>query len=263
MTHSCPSCGAALPQAAVRFCLSCGHRLTSEGPQTASPPTAHPGAGPAQRRSRQQLRPARRTVIIVAVTLAVVAAGGTGAYALIGSKAHVSAGPGHHPKVTNSTPAAQSPAPAAEQNQLQQFLAVIRESVSARTLVTTAVQQVGACAMTPATGITRLQQAITDRQNARATLGRLQMSAIPSGQTMRTSLDDALKLSIAADRDFTAWMQDPQTTQHCPASATQDAHYAAGVQASAQATQAKQQFLSQWNRIASQSGQPTFSTLDI
>jgi hypothetical protein len=36
VTHSCPSCGAALPPAAVRFCLTCGHRLTSEGQQTAS-----------------------------------------------------------------------------------------------------------------------------------------------------------------------------------------------------------------------------------
>jgi len=129
--HSCPSCGAALPQAAVRFCLTCGHRLTSEGQHAASAPKAHPGDG------------------------------------------HT------------------------------------------------------------------------------------------GGQAMRTSLGDVLQLSIAADRDFTAWMQDPQTIQNCAASATQDAHYAAGVQASAQAMQAKQQFLSRWNRIASQSGLPTFSTLDI
>lgn len=263
MTHSCPSCGAALPQAAVRFCLTCGHRLTSEDQQTASPPKAHPGTGPAQRRSRQRRRPARRTMIIVLVTLAVLAAGGTGAYALIRYKAHASAGPIHRQKVADSTPTAQSPAPAAEQNQLQQFLIVIRESVSARTLVTTAVQQIGACAMTPATGIAQLQQAITDRRNALATLGKLQVSAVPSGQAMRTNLHDALKLSIAADRDFIAWMQDPQTTQHCPASATQDARYAAGVRASTQAAQAKQQFLSQWNDIASQSSQPTFSIQDI
>jgi hypothetical protein len=203
-------------------------------------------------------------MIIVLITLAVLAAGGTGALALIRYKAHASAGPiYYHPKVTNSASPAQSTAPAAEQNQLQQFLIVIRESVSARTLVTTAVQQIGACAMTPATGIAQLQQAITDRRNALATLGGLQVLAIPGGQTMRTSLGEALKLSIVADRDFIAWMQDPQTTQHCPASATQDTHYAAGVQASTQAMQAKQQFLSQWNRIASQSGQPTFSMQDI
>lgn len=261
--HSCPSCGAPLPQAAVRFCLTCGHRLTSEGQQAASAPTAHPGTGPAQRRSRRRRRPARRTMIIVIVALAILAAGGTGAYALISDRAHASAGPTYHQKVANSTSTAQSPAPASEQNQLQQFLVVIRESVSARTLVKTAVQQIGACAMTPAAGITQLQQAITDRRNALAALGRLQVSAVPGGQAMRTSLGDVLKLSIAADRDFTVWMQDPQTTRHCPASATQDAHYAAGVQASAQAMQVKQQFLSQWNRIASQFGLPTFSTLDI
>jgi hypothetical protein len=205
---------------------------------------------------------------IVLVTLFVLAAGG-GAYTLINHKAHASAGPIHHQQATNSTATTESAAPASEsapgseQSQLQQLLAVIRESVSARTLVKTAVPQMGACAITPQTGITQLQQAITDRQNALATLGGLQVSAIPGGQAMRTSLDDVLKLSIAADRDFTAWMQDPQTIQHCPADATQDAHYTAGVQTSTQAMQAKKQFLSQWNSIASRSGLPTFSTLDI
>lgn len=260
--HSCPSCGAALPQAAVRFCLACGHRLPGEGEQTASAPEAHPGTGPEQPRSRRQ-RPVRRTMIIVLVALAILAAGGTGAYALIHDKSHTSAAPIHHQTLAHSTPTAESPAPSAEQNQLQQLLVVIRESVSARTLVKTAVRQIGVCTMPPATGITQLQQAITERQNALAALGRLQVSAIPGGQGMRTSLGDVLQLSIAADRDFTAWMQDPRSTRHCPASTAQDAHYAAGVQTSAQATQAKQQFLSQWNGVAGQYGLPTFSTLDI
>jgi hypothetical protein len=204
-------------------------------------------------------------MIIALVALAILAAGGIGAYALIHGNSHASAAPIHHPKLADSTPTptAASPAPSAEQNQLQQFLVVIRESASARTLVKAAVRQIGVCAMTPATGITQLQQAITERQNALATLGRLQVSAIPGGQVMRTSLGNVLQLSIAADRDFTAWMQDPRTTRNCPASTAQDAHYAAGVQTSAQAVQAKQQFLSQWNGLASQSGLPTFSTLDI
>jgi flagellar basal body-associated protein FliL len=204
-------------------------------------------------------------MIIALVSLAILAAGGIGAYALIHGNSHASAAPIHHQQLADSTPTptAASPAPSAEQQQLQQFLVVIRESASARTLVKAAVRQIGVCAMTPATGITQLQQAITDRQNALAALGRLQVSEIPGGQVMRTNLGDVLQLSIAADRDFTAWMQDPRTTRNCPASTAQDAHYAAGVQTSAQAMQAKQQFLSQWNGIASQSGLPTFSTLDI
>lgn len=265
--NSCPSCGAALPQAAVRFCLNCGHRLTSEGQQAASPPEAPPGTDPVQPRSRRQRRPAGSTMIIALVALAILAAGGIGAYALIHDNSHASAAPIHHRKLADSTPTptltAASPAPSAEQNQLQQFLGVIRQSASARTLVKAAMRQIGVCAMTPAGGITQLQQAITERQNALATLGRLQVSAIPGGQGMRTSLGDVLQLSIAADRDFTAWMQDPRTTRHCPASTAQDAHYAAGVQTSAQAMQAKQQFLSQWNGMAGQYGLPTFSTLDI
>jgi hypothetical protein len=58
-------------------------------------------------------------------------------------------------------------------------------------------------------------------------------------------------------------MQNPATVAGCPGSTATDAHYAAGVQASGQAVQAKKQFLALWNPLARKFGQPTFTTLDI
>lgn len=80
---------------------------------------------------------------------------------------------------------------------------------------------------------------------------------------MRADLTDVLQLSIAADRDFIQWMQDPQSTQNCPSTTASDAAYAAGLQISKRAQQAKTGFLALWNPMAQQSGQPTFSTVDI
>jgi uncharacterized membrane protein len=266
MTTTCPSCGAALPQAAVRFCLACGHQLPSADETTAPPPAAAPR--PPQRPRPGRTRPARRrrSVIIALVILVVLAGGGAGTYVLLRHKTSAATETSHSQKDATS-PTAQTPAspatPATEQDQLTQFLPAVQGSVVARTLVTTAVPQVGACTMTPATGITQLQQAITDRQNVLAMMSGLPVSAIPGGQAMRTDLGNVLQLSITADRDFIGWMQDPQTTQNCPASTTQDADYTAGLQASTQAMQAKQQFLALWNPLAQQFGQPTYTTANI
>lgn len=117
--------------------------------------------------------------------------------------------------------------------------------------------------MTPAAGITRLEQAITDRKDVLATMSGLPVSGIPAGQSMRADLESVLHLSISADRDFIGWMQDPQSTQNCPASTAQDASYSAGLAASSQAMQAKDQFLAVWNPLAEQFHLPTYTTLDI
>jgi hypothetical protein len=160
MTTTCPSCGAALPHAAVRFCLACGHQLPSADETTAPPPAAAPR--PPQRPRPGRTRPARRrrSVIIALVILVVLAGGGAGTYVLLRHKTSAATETSHSQKDATS-PTAQTPAspatPATEQDQLTQFLPAVQGSVAARTLVTTAVPQVGACTMTPATGITQLQ----------------------------------------------------------------------------------------------------------
>lgn len=286
MTRSCPSCGATLTQAAVRFCVSCGSRLSPgqaatqpaapappEPQQPPHPPHEHgppwyPGDGMPEGGQEGTGR-RRRGGLIALVIIVILAGGGAGAYALIRQqhdRGSAAAG-GTGQAAANSTtaaPASSSPASSAsEQQQLSRFLAVVQGSASARNLVKTAVPQVGTCAMSPADGAAQLQQAISDRQGLLTTIAALQVSAIPSGETMRADLAGVLNLSIAADSDFTQWMQDPQSTQGCPSSTSADAAYTAGYQASRQAQQAKAAFLALWNPLARQFGQPTFTTADI
>jgi hypothetical protein len=270
---SCPFCHAPLPEAAVRFCLSCGRQLPSRDEDSAAPHTADLST---PLRPAGDKPPSSRTNLILAlVAVVVIAGGGTGAYLLLHDKGHTTAGTSDehqtaaHPSSQGSaSPLGSSteqspPGSSAEQSQLTQFQAAIRGSVAARTLVKNAVSQVGACTMTPAAGATRLEQAITDRKNVLAMMGGLSVSAIPAGQSMRADLENVLHLSISADRDFIGWMQDPQSTQDCPTTTTQDASYSAGLTASSQAMQAKNQFLAVWNPLAEQFGLPTYTNLDI
>jgi len=270
MTTSCPSCGAALPGAAIRFCLACGARLPARDEATVTPRTADPG--PPRPPGRAKTPPGRRGLLIGLVILVTFAGGGSAAYAMLHQKSAASAGTGHRRNAAGNSAAPASPAasssafPAAsasEQGQLTQFLAFVRASATARTLVKTAVPQVAACTMTPADGITQLQQAITDRQNVITAMDALSVSAIPDGQSMRTDLGNVLQLSINADRDFIGWMQDPQSTLACPASTAPDTDYHTGLQVSAQAVQAKNDFLAIWNPLARQFQLPTYAQIDI
>lgn len=267
---SCPSCGAALPEAAVRFCLTCGHRLANQDHADVSPAAVSAPAMPAE---PGKTGPGRRGLLLGLVALVIVAVGGAAAYALFHHAGDTSAqarsgqtGTGASAPSAPVTPSGSSPASASsssEQEQLTQFLAAVRASVAARSLVTTAVPQVADCSMTSADGVGQLQQAITDRQNAIATMNALSVSAIPNGQSMLTNLGSVLQLSISADRDFIGWMQDPASTQNCPASTASDADYNTGLRVSAQAVQAKNQFLAVWNPLAEQFGLPTYSQPDI
>lgn len=287
MLASCPFCHAPLPEAAVRFCLSCGHQLPSRDEDSAAPRTADLGTPlPPSRDTPSRDKPpsSRSNLILALVAVLVIGGGGAGAYLVLRHKDHTTAGTNQdhqtaaHPSSQGSasplgsstgpsTPGSatgpSTPGSSAEQTELTQFLTAVRGSVAARTLVKKAVLQVGACTMTPAAGVSRLEQAITDRKNVLAMLGRLSVSAIPAGQSMRADLENVLNLSISADRDFIGWMQDPQSTQDCPTTTTQDASYSAGLTASSQAMQAKNQFLAVWNPLAEQFSLPTYTNLDI
>jgi hypothetical protein len=214
-------------------------------------------------------------LIIALVVIVVLAGGGGGAYLLSHHKAGrvatasqtqggTSSSATPSPAAPQSSASQQAPPPASsEKDQVTRFQSAVRGSAKARALVTTAVPQVASCATPPATGITQLQEAITDRQRVTATLSGLPVSRIPSGEAMRADLGKVLQLSVSADHDFITWMKNPATVATCPGSTATDASYAAGVQASQQAVQAKEQFLALWNPLARKFGLPTYTTLDI
>ena len=74
MTAPCPSCGVALPEAAVRFCLACGHRLPAASDDTVPPHSAD--LGPPQRPGRAKPPPGRRNLVPGLVVLAILGARG-------------------------------------------------------------------------------------------------------------------------------------------------------------------------------------------
>ena len=93
MTAPCPSCGVALPEAAVRFCLACGHRLPAASDDTVPPHSAD--LWPPQRPGRAKPPPGRRNLVLGLVALVILAGGGTGAYVMLHHKSPASAGTGH------------------------------------------------------------------------------------------------------------------------------------------------------------------------
>jgi hypothetical protein len=248
----------------------------SSPPAYGSPP---PDSLPGRRGGHQKSRSPRRALVIALVAMVVLAGGGAGAYLLSHHKASGVATASQTQGASASAPPSpaapqssspqssssqQAPPPAtSEKEQVTRFQSAVRGSAKARALVTTAVPQVASCATPPATGIAQLQKAITDRQRVTATLSGLPVSQIPNGEAMRADLGKVLQLSVTADHDFISWMKNPATVATCPGSTATDANYAAGVQASQQAVQAKEQFLALWNPLAKKFVLPTYTTLDI
>jgi len=200
----------------------------------------------------------------------VLAAAGSTAFALINNHRGrgVSAGgkAGEHVPTTvhtDSAPPPSSSTASSKQSQLAQITPLIRQNVSARHLVGNATQQVGGCTMAPEDGITLMRQAISQRQQMISSIDTVSVDTIPDGQQMLADLKQAAQQSIAADQDFIGWMQDIQTSGACPIDTSQDSSYQAGLQASTQATQAKQAFTGLWNPLASQFSQPTFTASQL
>ncbi len=223
----------------------------------------HSGAGPP--------RPpgGRRRTILVAVLVAVVllaAAGGVAAW-LAGrhTTGHSTLPPptGSRSAGRSTAPATSSAASGTEQAELAGVTAQIQQSVAARHAVVAATGAVGACTMSPATGIGQMDQAIGQRQAVERRLGSLQVGAIPGGQAMIADFQQVLKHSIMADQGFVGWMRDIQNAGKCPVPTRTDAPYQAALRQSALAVAAKKTFLKLWNPLAGQFGQPAFTASQL
>jgi hypothetical protein len=116
--------------------------------------------------------------------------------------------------------------------------------------------------MVPSTGISLMDQAISQRQTVIGSIGSLSVNVIPNGHAMLADLKRVLQRSITADHGFIGWMQDIQAAT-CPVNTSADASYQQGLRASARAVTAKKEFLALWNPIARKFGQPTFTSSEI
>jgi hypothetical protein len=119
---------------------------------------------------------------------------------------------------------------------------------------------VQACSESPASAEGTIQQAINTRQNILYGLQALDVSGLPNGTQLVSTLTTAMQNSLDADNDYHAWMTDLVSTGNsCGSNPNQDTNYVNGGNASTVATTAKNAFLATWNPMVPQYGQQTYT----
>jgi hypothetical protein len=214
-------------------------------------------------------------MVIAAIVLSAVAAGAVVALILVRS-------PGPHSVTGSTAPAsAASPVqaatgnavasqtsggqtsggqpttgPASEQAAAQSLSRLLTQSISDRSAILSAYNDVDTCGPRLAQDAQTFQQAATSRQNLLTRLGTLPgASALPS--RLLQSLTGAWQASVAADQDYAAWARD-ESSRGCRVHDTADAHYQATSAPNHEATTDKTTFVSLWNPIAVRYGLPTY-----
>jgi hypothetical protein len=229
------------------------------------------GGRPAGRSQRR--RSSRRGWLIAAAAVVVLAAVGAVAF-LAGQAGHHSNSPGTvnaaaSSSVTSASASGSSASgsPSASQaTQLPGAAAMttlgsdLARSAAVRPTVQAAIDGVQNCSESPSNGEAALQQAINTRQDILHGLGTLDVSALPNGAQLVSTLTAAMQNSLNADNDYHAWMADlVNAGSTCGSNASQNSNYVAGGTASSAATAAKNDFLAIWNPMAPRYGQQTYS----
>jgi hypothetical protein len=146
--------------------------------------------------------------------------------------------------------------PPSEQAAAQSLSRLLTQSISDRSAILSAYNDVNTCSPRLAQAAQTFQQAATSRQNLLARLGTLPgASALPS--RLLQSLTGAWQASVAADQDYAAWARD-ESAQCCRAHDTANAHYQATSEANREATTDKTAFTGLWNPIAVRYGLPAY-----
>jgi len=136
----------------------------------------------------------------------------------------------------------------------------LARSAAVRPTVQAAIDNVQNCSESPSSGEAALQQAITTRQAILQGLATLDVSGLPNGAQLVSTLTTAMQNSLNADNDYHAWMADlVNAGSACGSNASQDSNYVAGGTASSAATTSKTNFLAIWNPMAPRYGQQTYS----
>jgi hypothetical protein len=282
----CPSCSLDNDPSSA-FCARCNAALTLPAPTTPGPvrPAPYTGSEPsaayaeepryaeqaAQFRPTAPARPRRSAggwpIAVVGIVLVLVA-GGVTAFVLHDGDAGAETTP---TAPTNVVPAPESPTPVEEsttveapttepgdpQSQAAAVDSLLDDSTASRRKLNEGIDLVNRC--------TRLSRAVSDLREVgierRAQLDSLQsmdLSALPDGERIRSTLSDALRNSIDADAAFVRWAEGAQGNG-CQPSGQRSADYADGRRLSTQARAAKVAFLAIWNPVASVNGLPARS----
>jgi serine/threonine protein kinase len=221
----------------------------------------------------QRHRSSRRGWLIAVAAVVVLAAVGAVAF-LAGKAGPHSSGPGSVNAAASSpvasasarsSPASSSPS-ASQATQLPGAAAMttlgsdLARSAAVRPTVQAAIDDVQNCSESPASGEAALQQAINTRQDILHGLTTLDVSRVPNGAQLVSTLTTAMQNSLNADNDYHAWMADLVSAgSTCGSNASQDSNYVAGGTASSAATTSKNDFLAIWDPMAPRYGQRTYS----
>ena len=278
------------------FCTRCGDPIPSRAAEPAGPPAQRgfpppPGFSPGPPGPPGRGGPSRRDgrfrwAAVAGIVLAAVAAGAIVATIVVGSPvkhsgassspstsglpassgqpgaqstlsqaANGQSAPGQ-PSTGQPSTGPSSTGPAAEQTAAQHLSQLLTQSISDRSKIVSAFNDVDTCGSGLAGDAQTFQQAATSRQNLLSQLGALpDASALPP--QLLQSLTAAWQASVTADQDYAGWASD-ENSHGCRANDTADAHYQATVAPNQQATTDKTTFVGRWNPIATKYGLPTY-----
>jgi hypothetical protein len=192
--------------------------------------------------------------VLIGLATFLVAAGVTAAVMLIAHPLQRGAAPAHSapPTGTPSSSAAQT----AQAQAAQGLAALLAQSVTDRSSIVAAANDVSQCGPNLHQDPQTFQSAVTSRQNLLSQLASLPgRSALPA--TMLADLTSAWQNSIKADQDYARWAQD-EISKGCTANNESDPNAQAAAGPDAQATTDKQAFVSGWNPIAARYGLSTY-----
>jgi hypothetical protein len=148
-----------------------------------------------------------------------------------------------------------------EQEAAQNLSRLLTQSISDRSAIVSAYNDVDTCGSGLVADAQTFQHAATSRQTLLSRLGALPgANALPS--RLLQALTGAWQASVDADQDYAAWARD-ESAHGCRAHDTANAHYQATIAPNHAATTDKTSFVSLWNPIAATYGLPSYQQNEL
>jgi hypothetical protein len=148
-----------------------------------------------------------------------------------------------------------------EQEAAQNLSRLLTQSISDRSAIVSAYNDVDTCGSGLVADAQTFQRAATSRQSLLSRLGALPgANALPS--RMLQALTGAWQASVDADHDYAAWARD-ESAHGCRVHDTANAHYQATSAPNRAATTDKTSFVSLWNPIAATYGLPAYQQNEL
>jgi hypothetical protein len=122
----------------------------------------------------------------------------------------------------------------------------LTDSAQARHGISAAISAISGCTKI-ASAVTTLHNAAAVRMHIVGALAGADVSALPNGAATVADLSRAMRASASADQHYAAW---GESVAGCHGNAPHNAELAAAQQSDTVATDAKQRFADEWNRIA-------------